>query len=69
MQIAYREVAKELIPTNLYPNSREYRDALEGYLAEHADQYIETIGQFTWISTFQEKLLPEVRRRFLMSLY
>jgi hypothetical protein len=64
IQIAYRDVAKKLLPVNLYPNPREYREALEKYLSEHAEDFIDTIGQFSWISLFNEKLLSEVRRRF-----
>ena len=64
IQIAYRDVAKKLLPVNLYPNPREYRAALEKYLSEHAEDFIDTIGQFSWISLFDEKLLSEVRRRF-----
>jgi hypothetical protein len=60
VQRAYKEIAKQLLPTVLYPSTSEYRDALEKYLEEHARNYIETIGENSWISLFEEKLLPEV---------
>ena len=60
MQIAYREVIKELLPENLYPLKNELRMALEEYLAENAENYISTIGKNAWISLFAEKLYSEV---------
>lgn len=60
MQIAYREVVKELLPENLYPSKNELRAALEIYLAEEAKDYINTIGKNAWISLFTEKLYSEV---------
>ena len=60
MQIAYREVIKELLPENLYPSKNELRVALEEYLAENAENYISTIGKNAWISLFMEKLYSEV---------
>ena len=45
MQIAYREVIKELLPENLYLSKNELRVALEEYLAENAENYISTIGK------------------------
>jgi hypothetical protein len=55
MQQAYKEVAKELIPTILYPTPKEYRQTLEKYLAENAEGYIDNVGRNTWISIFTEK--------------
>ena len=60
MQIAYREVIKELLPENLYPSKNELHVVLEKYLAEEAKDYINTIGKNTWISLFMEKLYSEV---------
>ena len=34
--------------------------ALEKYLSEHAEHFIESVGRNSWISIFEEKLLPEV---------
>ena len=59
-QIAYREVSKELLPSILYPSSIKYRQALESYLSVHADHFIDNIGRNSWVSLFEEKLLPEV---------
>ena len=39
---------------------KEYRKAMEEYLSEHADHFIDNIGKNSWISLFEEKLLPEV---------
>lgn len=61
MQIAYKEIGKDLIPSRLFPSDSEYRIALENYLAEHAGHYIKDIGRNGWISLFEDKLLPEVR--------
>jgi hypothetical protein len=44
----------------LFPSASEYRVALEKYLSEHAPNYIETIGNNSWLSLFEEKLLSEV---------
>lgn len=60
MQRAYKEVSKELIPAILFPSDTDYRTALEGYLAKHADHYIKNLGKNGWVSLFEEKLLPEV---------
>ena len=40
----------------------EYRDALEKYLAEHAVNFINELGDNGWISVFGEKLLPAVSK-------
>ena len=45
---------------NLFPSTNEYREALEKYLEKHADHFIDDIGRNSWISLFEEKLLPEV---------
>ena len=66
MQVAFRQILKKLIPMNLYSNPREYREALEEYLKEHAENFIQNIGENTWLSLFAEKLLPEVHRRFFL---
>ncbi|CAG8634675.1 10214_t:CDS:2, partial [Dentiscutata heterogama] len=47
----YKEVTKQLIPATLYPSLKEYRVALERYLEEHADHFINTIGRSAWISS------------------
>lgn len=60
LQHAYKEVAKKLIPTILFPSDAEYRKALEEYLSEHAENYINSIGENSWLSKFDEKILPEV---------
>ena len=44
----------------LFPSTTEYREALEKYLEEHANHFIDSIGRNSWISLFEEKLLPEV---------
>lgn len=64
MQVAYKEISKELVPSRLFPSDTEYRTALENYLARHASHYIEDLGRNGWISLFEEKLLPEVREIF-----
>ena len=61
MQRASKEVAKQLLPTVLFPSTKEYRIALEKYLGDHAEHFIENIGVNSWVSLFEEKLLPEVR--------
>ncbi|CAG8851793.1 10683_t:CDS:1, partial [Racocetra persica] len=43
--LAYKEVAKNLILAILYPSPKEYRIAIERYLSEHADHFIDTIGK------------------------
>src|SRR6266487_3437403 len=68
VQIAYKEIAKELLPTNLYPTPAEYHYALEIYLEQNAQDFISTIGRNSWISLFTEKLLPEICHRFSQSL-
>ncbi|CAG8679298.1 24483_t:CDS:2, partial [Dentiscutata erythropus] len=60
---AYKEVTKQLIPATLYPSPKEYRVALERYLEEHADHFINTIGRSAWISYFNEKLLHELKNK------
>jgi hypothetical protein len=64
MQVAYREVVKELLPENLYPTKKELRIALEEYLANNAEHYISAIGKNAWISLFTEKLYSEVSCAF-----
>jgi predicted house-cleaning noncanonical NTP pyrophosphatase (MazG superfamily) len=61
LQIAYKEIGKDLVPSRLFPSDSEYRIALEKYLSEHASHYIKDIGKNGWISLFEDKLLPEVR--------
>jgi hypothetical protein len=60
LQNAYKEVAKKLLPNILFPSAKEYRLALEEYLSEHAENFIESIGTNSWVSLFEEKLLSEV---------
>ena len=60
MQNAYKEVSKQLLPTVLFPSTKEYCMALEKYLDDHADHFIDNIGRNSWVSLFEEKLLPEV---------
>jgi hypothetical protein len=60
LQNAYKEVSKQLLPTVLFPSTKEYRTALEKYLDVHADHFIDNIGRNSWVSLFEEKLLPEV---------
>jgi class 3 adenylate cyclase len=62
LQRAYKEVAKKLLPEILFPSAKEYREALEEYLSEHAEHFIEQIGRNSWVSLFEEKLLPEVSK-------
>ncbi|POG78132.1 hypothetical protein GLOIN_2v1870893 [Rhizophagus irregularis DAOM 181602=DAOM 197198] len=59
----YKNVAKELIPTSLYPSNIEYRKALETYLSKYAEHYIKNIGQNAWISLFSDKLLAEIKTK------
>ena len=59
-QRAYKEVAKKLLPNILFSSAQEYRTALEEYLSEHAEHFIEQIGRNSWISLFEEKLLAGV---------
>jgi len=49
-----------LIKKCLFPSTKEYRTALEKYLDDHADHFIDNIGRNSWVSLFEEKLLPEV---------
>ena len=56
MQIAYREVLKELLLENLYPTKKELRNALEEYFGNNAEHYISTISKNAWILLFTEKL-------------
>jgi hypothetical protein len=60
LQNAYKEVAKQLIPTILFPADNEFRKAIEEYLSKHAEHYIDEIGRNNWLSKFEEKILPEV---------
>ena len=60
MQNAYKEVSKQLLPTVLFPSTKEYRMALEKYLDDHADHFIDNIGRNSWVSLFEEKLLLKV---------
>ena len=60
MQNAYKEVSKQLLPTVLFPSTKEYRMVLEKYLDDHADHFIDDVGRNSWMSLFEEKLLPEV---------
>ena len=60
MQNAYKEVSKQLLPTVLFPSTKEYHMALEKYLDDHADYFIDNIGRNSWVLLFEEKLLPEV---------
>jgi hypothetical protein len=53
-----------LLPNILFPSITEYREALEKYLEEHANHFIDSIGRNSWISMFEEKLLPEVSEKF-----
>jgi len=61
LQCVFKEFAKKLLPTVLFPSIKEYRIALEKYLDDHAEHFIESIGVNSWVSLFEEKLLPEVR--------
>ena len=60
MQNAYKEVSKQLLPTVLFSLIKEYRMALENYLDDHTDHFIDNVGRNSWVSLFEEKLLPEV---------
>ena len=53
-------MSKQLLPTVLFPLTKEYRTALEKYLDDHANHFIDNIGRNSWVSLFEEKLLPEV---------
>ena len=53
-------MSKQLLLTVLFPSTKEYRTALEKYLDDHADHFIDNIGRNSWVSLFEEKLLPEV---------
>jgi len=44
----------------LFPSTTKYRETLEKYLTEHAGHFIDSIGRNSWVSLFEEKLLPEV---------
>ena len=68
MQQAYKEVAKELIPTILFPTSKEYRQTLEKYLVENAKGYIDNVGHNTWISMFTEQHNYQVHRKLYKSV-
>ena len=60
MQNAYKEVLKQLLPMVLFPSTKEYRMALEKYLDDHTDHFIDDVGRNSWVLLFEEKLLPEV---------
>ena len=60
MQNAYKEVSKQFLPTVLFPSTKEYRMVLEKYLDDHTDHFIDDVGRNSWVSLFEEKLLPEV---------
>lgn len=62
MQGAYKEVSKQLLPTVLFPSTKEYREALEKYLDEHASHFIDSIGRNSWVSLFEAKLLSDVSK-------
>jgi hypothetical protein len=64
LQNAYKVVAKQLIPTILFPSDNEYRTAMEEYLSKHAEDYINEIGKNNWLSKFEEKILPKVSEIF-----
>jgi len=68
MQQAYKEIAKELIPTILFPTFKEYRQMLEKYLAENAKGYIDSVGHNTWTSMFTEQYNYQVRRKLYKSV-
>jgi hypothetical protein len=53
----------------LFPSATEYRVALEKYLSERAPNFIETIGNNSWISLFEEKLLSEVSGLSIFNVY
>ena len=44
----------------LFPSITEYCEALEEYLEEHANHFIDSIGRNSWISMFEDKILSEV---------
>ena len=60
MQNAYKEVSKQLLPTVLFPSTKEYRMALEKYLDDHTDHFIDDVGRNSWVSLFEEKLLSKI---------
>ena len=47
----------------LFSSTQELCIALKKYLAEHAEHFIEAIGRNSWISMFEEKLLPGVSEK------
>ena len=53
-----------MLPDILFSLIIEYREGLEKYLEEHADHFIDSIGRNSWISMFEDKLLPEVSENF-----
>ena len=63
-KVAYREIAKELLPLKLYPTPKEYRQVLEEYLLKHAKHYIDTISQNSWINLFTKQHSNEICCRF-----
>jgi hypothetical protein len=44
----------------LFPTVSEFRKILEDHLSERAGYFIDSIGKNSWISMFEDKLLPEV---------
>ena len=60
MQRGYKEIAKQLIPTTLFPTDKEYQTAVEDFLSKNAPHYINELGRNNWLSKFKEKILPEV---------
>ena len=60
LQKAYKDIAKQLIPTILFPSDIECKKALEEYLSKHAPHYIDSIDRNNWASKFEDSLLPEV---------
>jgi len=53
-----------MLPDILFPSITEYHKGLEKYLEEHANHFIDSIGRNSWISMFEDKLLPEVSENF-----
>ncbi|RGB30963.1 hypothetical protein C1646_764671 [Rhizophagus diaphanus] len=63
--VAYKEIGKDLIPSRIFSLNNEYHIALEKYLTEHAGHYIKEIGKNGWISLFEDKLLPKIKKQKL----
>ncbi|RGB27109.1 hypothetical protein C1646_769526 [Rhizophagus diaphanus] len=60
--VAYKEIGKDLIPSYIFLLDNKYRITLEKYLTEHAGHYIKEIGKNGWVSLFEDKLLPEIKK-------